>query len=75
RIHFSINYSNLDFESRKAIWNVFVGKIAIKKQISEEEIEILAKEEMNGRQQRNPSALTIYESSLMLQETGIKQGS
>ncbi|PVF92589.1 P-loop containing nucleoside triphosphate hydrolase protein [Serendipita vermifera] len=58
RIHFSINYSNLDFTSRKAIWNVFIEKIAIKKQISEEEIEILAKEEMNGRQVRGEGFTT-----------------
>jgi hypothetical protein len=54
RIHFSIHYPDLNFESRKIIWKTFFTR-TLKQQglefnISEEDLDRLAKREMNGRQ-------------------------
>ncbi|KAF8532083.1 P-loop containing nucleoside triphosphate hydrolase protein [Gautieria morchelliformis] len=54
RIHFSIKYPDLDFESRKAIWRTFYGKVAESAgEISDEELNRLARHSMNGRQIKN----------------------
>ncbi|KAF8522857.1 P-loop containing nucleoside triphosphate hydrolase protein, partial [Gautieria morchelliformis] len=64
RIHFSIQYPHLDFESRKAIWRTFYGKVAESAgEISDEELNRLARHSMNGRQVRILSFLTIHGSA------------
>ena len=51
RIHFSIYYPDLDFEARRAIWKTFILKTqGSKLEISDEDIDRLAKYKMNGRQ-------------------------
>ncbi|KAF8521951.1 P-loop containing nucleoside triphosphate hydrolase protein [Hysterangium stoloniferum] len=53
RIHFSVYYPELDFDSRKSIWQTFfkqVSKSGAVPDISEEDVERLAKHVMNGRQ-------------------------
>ncbi|KAF8576015.1 P-loop containing nucleoside triphosphate hydrolase protein [Ramaria rubella] len=53
RIHFSIHYPDLDFESRKGIWKTFFAKATKGREIDEEDLNRLAKHEMNGRQIKN----------------------
>ncbi|KAF8526674.1 P-loop containing nucleoside triphosphate hydrolase protein [Hysterangium stoloniferum] len=56
RIHFSLYYPELDFDSRMSIWKTFfkqVAKSGAMPIISEEDVEHLAKRAMNGRQIRN----------------------
>ncbi|KAL2037820.1 hypothetical protein N7G274_009545 [Stereocaulon virgatum] len=54
RIHFSIHYPDLDVSARKRIWKTFIEKahasVGTTSKISDEDIDILAKHEMNGRQ-------------------------
>ena len=54
RIHFSILYPDLDFESRKKIWKMFFAKVMKNaSEISKEDLDRLANRKMNGRQVRN----------------------
>jgi len=54
RIHFSILYPDLDFESRKTIWKMFFAKVMKNAcEISEEDLNRLANRKMNGRQIKN----------------------
>lgn len=53
RIHFSIHYPDLNFDSRKAIWKTFIKRSSSSgghAEFSEEDINRLAALEMNGRQ-------------------------
>lgn len=54
RIHFSILYPDLDFESRKTIWKMFFAKVMKNaNEICDEDLDRLANRNMNGRQVRN----------------------
>lgn len=58
RIHFSIHYPDLIFDSRKAIWKTFIKRSSSSGdhvEFSEDEIIRLAALEMNGRQVSRPS--------------------
>ncbi|KAJ7278278.1 P-loop containing nucleoside triphosphate hydrolase protein [Mycena rebaudengoi] len=59
RIHFSVNYPELDFAARKIIWAMFFKRSSI--DISDEDLCRLASHGINGRQIKNAfsSALTI----------------
>jgi hypothetical protein len=62
RIHFSIHYPDLDFESRKSIWKKHFGNATKDASgISDEDLDRLAHHQMNGRQIKNAvsSALCI----------------
>ena len=48
RIHFSVNYPELDFDSRKIIWAMFFKRSST--DISDEELCRLASYRINGRQ-------------------------
>ena len=53
RVHYGLRYSPLDFNARKGIWQRFIAKAGIEKGSAEctsEEIEQLAREELNGRE-------------------------
>lgn len=52
RIHVSIRYPDLDVTSRKQIWTQFMGDSNLRK-VSDDELEELAKLELNGRQIKN----------------------
>ncbi|KAK7423533.1 hypothetical protein QQX98_000991 [Neonectria punicea] len=53
RIHLTIHYPNLDFNSRLHIWQTFVKRSSEGSGISESELAELALEELNGRQIKN----------------------
>ncbi|KAF8692853.1 hypothetical protein AX14_002358 [Amanita brunnescens Koide BX004] len=59
RIHFSVNYPKLDFDSRKIIWATFFKRSST--DVSDEELSRLASYHINGRQIKNSfsSALTV----------------
>ena len=48
RIHFSVNYPELDFDSRKIIWATFFKRSST--DISDEQLGRLASYRINGRQ-------------------------
>ena len=59
RIHIAIRYNNLDRKARRAIWKIFLGMVAreesgsdseVREIINDEELEILSRRELNGRQ-------------------------
>ncbi|KAF7338400.1 p-loop containing nucleoside triphosphate hydrolase protein [Mycena venus] len=72
RIHFSVNYPELDFASRKIIWAMFFKRGSI--DISDEELCHLALHPINGRQIKNAfsSALTISHANDSLPSTILK---
>lgn len=72
RIHFSIHYPDLDFESRKAIWRTFFGKALKNATISEDEFNRLAEHKMNGRQVRDGFPL-VYLSIADAESTYLDQ--
>jgi hypothetical protein len=51
RIHLSLDYPELDFESRKTVWSNFLRRETSK--ISDKDIDQLAKFQLNGRQCKN----------------------
>ncbi|TVY81240.1 ATPase family AAA domain-containing protein 3-B [Lachnellula suecica] len=53
RIHLTIHYPALDMASRLHIWKTFVGMGKSDSQLSEKDLETLAKNEINGRQIKN----------------------
>ncbi|KAJ4484206.1 P-loop containing nucleoside triphosphate hydrolase protein [Lentinula edodes] len=54
RIHFSIQYPDLDFDARKLIWKTFFTKVMDQsKFISPEDLDRLAGYQLNGRQIKN----------------------
>lgn len=57
RIHFSIHYPDLDVKARNVIWRAFISRAhssaGTKSLFNDEQIEELAKHEMNGRQVRS----------------------
>ena len=59
RIHFSIHYPDLDYESRKQIWHTFLNKITRREEFGEEIVDKLAKIVMNGRQVRLSMCLSL----------------
>ena len=67
RIHFSIQYPELDYLARKAIWKTFFDKVAREGNgiISDEDIDRLAKHQMNGRQVRVISCFPIISVNLL----------
>lgn len=53
RIHVSLAYKNLDETSRRHVWGQFLARSVNTESFSEEEMDRLAKEELNGRQIKN----------------------
>ncbi|KPM40505.1 hypothetical protein AK830_g6047 [Neonectria ditissima] len=53
RIHLTIHYPNLDFNSKLHIWQTFVKRGSQSNDISDDELAELAQEELNGRQIKN----------------------
>lgn len=53
RIHLTIHYPALDTASRLHIWKTFVRMGNAGSRLSDRELEILAKNEINGRQIKN----------------------
>ncbi|KAG1732891.1 P-loop containing nucleoside triphosphate hydrolase protein [Suillus paluster] len=53
RIHFTVHFPQLNESSRRQIWKTFIAKTAGAGSITDDEIDALAKESMNGRQIKN----------------------
>ncbi|KAK7738604.1 hypothetical protein SLS62_011355 [Diatrype stigma] len=53
RIHVPLRYSGLQEPSRRIIWRNFCGRVPGGMEISEEQLDQLAKHELNGRQIKN----------------------
>lgn len=53
RIHLTIHYPQLDFDSRLHVWRIFVKPGSASSSVSEQELEALARPELNGRQIKN----------------------
>ncbi|KAI0837773.1 P-loop containing nucleoside triphosphate hydrolase protein [Hypoxylon sp. FL0890] len=53
RIHLTIHYPQLDFESRLHIWRIFVEPRSANSSVDEKELEDLARPDLNGRQIKN----------------------
>jgi len=53
RIHLTIHYPALDVPSRLHIWKTFVQMGGVESQLGDEDLEILANIEVNGRQIKN----------------------
>ncbi|KAI0000253.1 P-loop containing nucleoside triphosphate hydrolase protein [Xylariaceae sp. FL0662B] len=53
RIHVPLRYSNLSEASRRIIWQNFCNRVPGGVDISEEDLDVLAKHEINGRQIKN----------------------
>lgn len=63
RIHIALRYNDLDVKAKKIIWNTFLGMVAkeecapgeTQRQIvSKQELEVLARKQLNGRQVCGP---------------------
>ncbi len=71
RIHVTINYPNLSVESRRHIWQTFLGP---ESSVTVKELDRLSKVDLNGRQIKN-----MLKTAQMLafgqgQATGVKRG-
>ncbi|KAI9665875.1 MAG: hypothetical protein M1821_003810 [Bathelium mastoideum] len=57
RIHLTIDYSPLDFQSRRLVWNTFAGSVSASAKyssgLSEAELDMLAELNLNGREIKN----------------------
>ncbi|KAG0704003.1 P-loop containing nucleoside triphosphate hydrolase protein [Suillus ampliporus] len=53
RIHFTVHFPQLNESSRRQIWKTFIAKTPHVGSITDDEINALAKEHMNGRQIKN----------------------
>jgi hypothetical protein len=53
RIHVALHFGELSEASRAQVWRAFLSRARPQIQISEEEIAILARREVNGRQIKN----------------------
>ncbi|KAG1745714.1 P-loop containing nucleoside triphosphate hydrolase protein [Suillus lakei] len=53
RIHFTVYFPQLNEPSRRQIWKTFITKTSGAGNITDDEIDALAKEDMNGRQIKN----------------------
>jgi hypothetical protein len=53
RIHLTIHYPPLDIPSRLHVWKIFVQMGDLESRLSDENLDTLAKIEVNGRQIRN----------------------
>lgn len=51
RIHFSVHYPELDVAARRCIWKMFFDRASL--EITEDQLDHLAKHEINGRQIKN----------------------
>ena len=60
RIHFSIQYPDLDAKSRKIIWQNFIKSRSEPDEITAEDFDKLAEIKLNGRQVRNTFSLPIH---------------
>ena len=62
RIHFCINYDDLDFEGRRSIWRSFVGRARanpkLKVEIGDADLWELAELDLNGRQIKNVMSIS-----------------
>ncbi|CAG8959829.1 hypothetical protein HYFRA_00001737 [Hymenoscyphus fraxineus] len=62
RIHFKLHYENLDETSRLKIWKTFINKITDTAEgttLTEEDISLLAKKPLNGRQIKNAVSCAV----------------
>ncbi|EOD43698.1 ATPase AAA+ type core [Neofusicoccum parvum] len=53
RIHLSLQYEDLDFDSRRHVWATFLARAASAAPFTDEELDRLAHRSMNGRQIKN----------------------
>jgi len=53
RIHVALHFRDLSQESKIQVWNAFISKIGASASITPEQISILAKRDINGRQIKN----------------------
>jgi len=53
RIHVALHFQNLSEESKIQVWNAFISKIGAAASITPEQINMLAKRDVNGRQIKN----------------------
>ncbi|KAM5349708.1 hypothetical protein ACJ41O_006213 [Fusarium nematophilum] len=53
RIHLTIDYPKLNFDSRRHVWETFLRRGSETSRLSDDDIEKLAGEELNGRQIKN----------------------
>lgn len=73
RIHLTIHYPSLDKASRLAIWRTFLGsppQSGIESRISEDDLEILAAVEVNGREIKN----IVKTARLLARGQGVELG-
>lgn len=58
RIHLALKYESLGIDARKAIWQSFLGHVKTRQGTPiyyPDDVEALAREELNGREARSPS--------------------
>lgn len=53
RIHVALHFRELPVESRRQVWAAFIAKVGATNVISAQEVEQLAKRDINGRQIKN----------------------
>jgi SpoVK/Ycf46/Vps4 family AAA+-type ATPase len=53
RIHLSLRYDGLNFDARKQVWVAFLERATEAENFTEEQIDMLAEIELNGRQIKN----------------------
>lgn len=53
RVHLTINYPDLDEESRNTVWRNFLARVRPAAMVSDAEVEILGKLPLNGRRIKN----------------------
>jgi ATP-dependent 26S proteasome regulatory subunit len=53
RIHVAMHFHELPVESRVQVWKAFIGKVGASDNVSPEELLILARRNINGRQIKN----------------------
>lgn len=70
RIHLTIHYPNLDAAGRLHIWKTFVGIGNSKTSLSDDDLQSLAKNEINGRQIKN----IVKTARLLSKQQGVPLG-
>jgi len=63
RIHVALHFHDLSQESKEQVWKAFISKIGASTLITPEQISILAKRNINGRQIKN-AARTAHSLAL-----------